>query len=265
MLYHIRGSRGPSAKGEVTPTSPSRVVSAGGESTSLEPGYGGPWGESEKPLTYAPIETKQDYAYRALRELITEGKVLPGQRIVVSRIAAELGVSAIPIREALVRLESERLVTIRPHIGAIVALVTRSMVRETLEALAVVEGYATKLARPRAEKILPRLREAQRRMSAAYEAEDWEEFSASNRAFHFAIYDACENTVLVEAVRQLWAQLDSFLSSAAFNLMPDRAGSSIREHEQLIDLLSRPSSDDLELELLAREHKLNTLRRLTEA
>lgn len=220
---------------------------------------------TEKPLTYAPIETKQDYAYRALKELITEGRLLPGQRIVGSRIATELGVSAIPVREALVRLESERLVTIRPHIGAIVALVTRSMVRDTLEALAIAEGYATRLARPRASAIVPTLREAQRRMATAHEQEDWEEFTASNRAFHFAIYDACDNTVLIETVRQLWAQLDSFLSNAAFNLMPDRAGVSIREHEHLIDLLSGRTADDLELELCAREHKLNALRRLTEA
>jgi len=102
-------------------------------------------------------------------------------------------------------------------------------------------------------------------MAIAHEQEDWEEFTASNRAFHFAIYDACDNTVLIETVRQLWAQLDSFLSNAAFNLMPDRAGVSIREHEHLIDLLSGRTVDDLELELCAREHKLNALRRLTEA
>jgi len=214
-------------------------------------------------LTQSLVETKQGYAYRVLKEQITSGILLPAQRIVVNHVSAQLGISSIPVREALVRLESERLVTIRPHIGAIVSLVTTAMVHETLEALAVAEGYATRLARPRADAIGVRMRDAQNRMALAYANESWEDFSASNRSFHFALYEACENTVLIDQLKQLWAQLDSYLSSAAFNLMPDRAGTSVHEHERIIELLSDPSADDLELELYAREHKMNTLRRLT--
>ena len=210
------------------------------------------------------IETKQDYAYRVMKERISSGVLLPGQRIVVNRVANDIGTSAIPVREALVRLESERLVTIRPHIGAIVALITKTTVLETLENLAVLEGYATRLAHQRAPEILAELEAADAAMLAAIAEEDWETFSARNRSFHFTIYGVCGNAVLVDTITNLWAQLDTYLSGDAFNLMPDRATGSIAEHEQIVRMLADGDTDHMHLELLARKHKLNTAKRLTE-
>ncbi len=211
------------------------------------------------------IETKQDYAYRVMKEKISSGVLLPGQRIVVNRVANDIGTSAIPVREALVRLESERLVTIRPHIGAIVALLTKSTVLETLENLAVLEGYATRLALPRAHEIRSELEAADADMLAAIDQEDWETFSARNRTFHFTIYGVCGNAVLVDTITSLWAQLDTYMSGDAFNLMPDRASGSIAEHEQIVRILGEADADPMQVELLARTHKLNTAQRLTES
>lgn len=211
------------------------------------------------------IETKQDYAYRVMKERISSGLLLPGQRIVVNRVANDIGTSAIPVREALVRLESERLVTIRPHIGAIVALITKSTVLETLENLAVLEGYATRLALPRAHEIQSELEAADAAMRAAIDHEDWETFSARNRTFHFTIYGVCGNAVLVDTITALWAQLDTYMSGDAFNLMPDRASGSIAEHEQIVRMLGDANADPMQVELAARTHKLNTAKRLTES
>lgn len=211
------------------------------------------------------VETKQDYAYRVLKEQISSGALLPGQRIIVNRVANDIGTSAIPVREALFRLESERLVTIRPHIGAIVALVTKRTVIETLENLAVLEGYATRLALPRAHEIGDALHAADADMLAAIEEEDWAAVSAHNRSFHFTIYGVCGNAILIDTITALWAQLDSFMSGDAFNLMPDRARGSVAEHEQIVRALQDPASDPMHVELLARTHKLTTVKRLTES
>ena len=211
------------------------------------------------------VETKQDYAYRVLKEQISSGVLLPGQRIVVNRVASDIGTSAIPVREALFRLESERLVTIRPHIGAIVALITKRTVLETLENLAVLEGYATRLALPRAHEIRPELEAVDAAMLAAIEREDWAAFSTQNRTFHFAIYGVCGNAVLVDTITALWAQLDTFMSGDAFNLMPDRARGSVAEHEQIVRSLGDADADPMHVELLARTHKLNTAKRLTDS
>lgn len=208
------------------------------------------------------IETKQDYAYRVLKDRIVTGSLLPGQRIVVNRFAQDLGTSAIPVREALLRLESERLVTIKPHIGAIVSLMTGDMIQKTLESMAVMEGYATRLAYPHAERLMGKLERHNEAMLKAIGSEDWDRYSAANRRFHFTLYEACENEVLVDTITNLWTQLDSYLSVAAFNLIPDRALGSTQEHERMMAMLAAPDTDLLALELLAREHKINTAKRL---
>jgi len=208
------------------------------------------------------FETKQDYAYQVIKDLIVSGALLPGQRIVVDRLASEIGTSAIPVREALVRLEGERLVTIKPHAGAIVALITPDLVRKIIESVAVLEGYATALAHPRIETALAHLDAHTTTMERAISDEDWEAFSDANRSFHFAIYAVCDNDVLVDTITQLWTLLDSYLSSAAFTLIPDRAGGSVAEHRAILALLNDPAADLVELEGVARQHKMNTARRL---
>lgn len=207
------------------------------------------------------IETKQDYAYKYLRQQIISGGLLPGQRVVVNRIADEIGTSIIPIREALVRLESEGLVTIKAHSGAVVALMTKDAVLNNLEALAVLEGYATRLALPHAPAIITELESANERMRATLAVNEWEEFNLANRTFHHVIYGACKNDILVATIGSLWVRQDTYLSTGVFNLIPDRATGSVAEHEGLVNMLKSPNTDPYALELAARTHKLNTAQR----
>lgn len=210
----------------------------------------------------ARVETKQDYAYRILKERILDGEYLPGERIIANRVAEEIGTSPIPVREALVRLESERLVTIKPHAGAIASLLTKDTVAEMLQNLAVLEGYATRLAHAKAHLIVDRLTELNHAMERAMNAEDWIEFSNADRLFHFSVYDVCDNQAVVRTISSLWTQLDSHLSNAAFNLIPDRARGSVAEHDGVVKMLRDPGSDGITLELLARQHKMNAARTL---
>lgn len=208
------------------------------------------------------MQTKQDHAYNALKRRITRGDMLPGQRVVVNRFAHEIGTSAIPVREALLRLEAEGLVEITPHVGAVVSHITGQMIERTLETLAVMEGYATRVAADHAGAILEDLEGRHLEMQAAAEREDWEAFSEANRRFHFAIYGVVSNGVLTKAIEDLWAQLDTYLSAAAFYLMPDRALGSVEEHGRILASLKDPHRDPDELEALARQHKFNTAKRL---
>ena len=64
---------------------------------------------------------KQERVHRELRERILDGAYLPGERIVMDTIASEFGISALPVREAIRRLEAEGLVVFRPNTGARVA------------------------------------------------------------------------------------------------------------------------------------------------
>lgn len=208
------------------------------------------------------MQTKQDYAYQVLKERILGRKLLPGRRIVANRFAQEIGTSAIPVREALLRLEAEGLVGITPHIGAVVTLISGMMIERTLETLAVLEGYATRLAAPCDPGVLDVLERLNAAMLEAIDDKDWDGFSARNRDFHFAIYAVVENSVATDTIAGLWNQLDNYLSAGAFHLMPDRARSSVAEHTEIITLLGAPEADLDTLERVARQHKLNTARRL---
>lgn len=208
------------------------------------------------------MQTKQDHAYQELKARIAAGTLLPGQRIVVNRFAQEIGTSAIPVREALLRLEAEGLVTITPHVGAVVTHITSQQIEMTLETLAILEGYATRLAAPKSRDILGELERLHHEMEAAAKAGRWDTFSKGNRQFHFTIYSVVDNTALTKAIEDLWSQLDRFLSSAAFFLMPDRALGSVREHGEILSALRAPRPDLDAIEALARRHKMNTARRL---
>ncbi|CAN5668573.1 GntR family transcriptional regulator [soil metagenome] len=208
------------------------------------------------------MQTKQDHAYHVLKEHIAKGLLLPGQRIVVNRFAGEIGTSAVPVREALLRLEAEGLVTITPHVGAVVTHITGERIEMTLEALAVLEGYATRQAAARANEILPELKGHHGAMAVAAHADDWESFSRENRAFHFLINTTVVNAVVAKTIGELWSQLDTCLSASAFYLMPDRALTSVDEHAQIIAMLEDPLVDLDALESLARTHKFNTAKRL---
>ena len=211
------------------------------------------------------MQTKQDHAYALLKESILDGSLLPGQRIVVNRFAQQIGTSAIPVREALLRLDAEGLVEITPHVGAVVTHITGEKIVTTLETLAVMEGYATRLAAGRVDPVLSELEALQSRMRRAAESEDWDDFSRANRTFHFTIYSVVENDVLVGTIEGLWSQLDSYLSAAAFFLIPDRAMGSLEEHDRILTGLRDPAGDLSALEDAARTHKMNTASRLKPA
>src|SRR4051812_15661930 len=103
---------------------------------------------SPRMMPSASPPTKQERVYREIRERILTGAYGPGFRVVIDVLAEEFGVSALPVREAIRRLEAEGLVIYRPNAGAQVAPVDPGAYDEELSVLAVLEGYATALAAP---------------------------------------------------------------------------------------------------------------------
>lgn len=202
--------------------------------------------------------TKKDLAYDFIKRRILEKRLLPGQRITAAQIAEEIGTSVLPVREALLSLEAERLVTITPYVGAVVAWVSPDEVFEVISMLAVLEGYATAQALPRAKALGKDLPAINARLKAALRQEMWSWFIELNREFHFTIFEAADNGVLLENIRVFWSQLDTMLAATSFHLVPNRAREDVDEHTELIALLASPEPDPLTLELAARRHRLRT-------
>lgn len=201
--------------------------------------------------------TKQEWVYRQIRERILSGAFGPGFRIVIDALATEFAVSALPVREAVRRLEAEGLVVYRPNAGAQVAPADPGLFDEEMTILALLEGYATALAAPRLrDGDIDRLGAINRRMQVAMEGLDTLAFGRLNQEFHSVIYDHCPNTSLVETVRDVARRLDA-IRRTVFVQIPYRGAASVQEHDRLIGLIAG-SAAPAKIERAAREHKLRT-------
>jgi DNA-binding GntR family transcriptional regulator len=206
----------------------------------------------------ATAPTKQQQVYEALRERILSGAYGPGYRIVIDQVAVEFSVSALPVREAIRRLEAEGLIVYRPNAGAQVAPAEPELFEHTMTALALLEGYATALAAPLlTPDDLVALEQRTDDMVTAMEGMDSLAFGRHNRAFHQVIYDRCPNPTLVSMLRDVDRRLDA-IRTTVFVHIPYRGASSVTEHRELIELL-RSGASAKRIETVARRHKLRTV------
>ena len=202
---------------------------------------------------------KHERTYAVIRARILDGAYAPGDRLVLDSIAKELGVSVVPVREALRKLEAEGWIVYRSNAGARVAPVDPEAWESVMHALAVLEGYATAAAAPHlGTDDLVALRENNRRAASALDEGDMVAFAALNREFHFGIYGTrCPNPYLVEVLIQTWDRLDA-IRRTVFVAIPSRGWESVREHDEILDLIAAAAPPD-EIESLARRHKLATI------
>jgi len=203
--------------------------------------------------------TKKDAAYNYLRERILSGKLRAGHRLVISTVAIELGMSSVPVREALLQLGADGLIHMTPHVGAVVSVPSVDELLQVMESVSALEGYATSLAHPHITPQLPILRTATEAMRASSKERDWSTFNIHNREFHKAIYSSCPNEFLVKMIFELWEKGDSLHDRTIFFRIPTRSDTSIREHLEIIDQLADPTTKPEVLEATVRRHKLRTL------
>lgn len=137
-----------------------------------------------------------------LRESILNGSYKPGDRLIEGKLSEELGVSRIPVREALRELAAEGLVTIEPRRGASVTVLSNDMARNMAEVRATLEGLNARLAASRRdEATIQELKEILLRGQEAVEAEDMTELKELNFLFHELLATMANNSVLAELLR----------------------------------------------------------------
>jgi DNA-binding GntR family transcriptional regulator len=153
-------------------------------------------------MPLAALEDQQqltDRVHAALREAITSGRLEPGARVKQEQIAAELGVSRTPVREALHLLEREGLIRLVPRRGAIVQGFTAADVRELYELRELLEPAAAELATVRATRderqAVQRLAGLTDRRSGGF---------APNRDFHHALCAPCRNGLIMRTLDSVW-------------------------------------------------------------
>lgn len=215
------------------------------------------------PTPAPPTLSKSEQAYRLVRDRIERGIYVPGYRLVLAPIAAELGMSVVPVREAIRRLEAESLVTFETNVGAQVALVEEAEYLHTMETLALVEGSATALAAPDVtDDQLTRARAINEQMRETLSHFDPLRFTELNLEFHSVLFETCPNPHILDLVHRGWNRM-KVLRNSSFSFVPGRAQESVNEHDRILQLIA-DRAPVIDIEIAAREHRLATLRAVLE-
>jgi DNA-binding GntR family transcriptional regulator len=139
-----------------------------------------------------------------IRGQILDGKLRPGERLVEDRLSAELGVSRVPVREALLGLSIEGLVKLEPRRGATVTEVTPEMVAELVEVRTLLEALNARLAARRHDPaIVALLQDTLRRGNEAAQSGSPDQLARLNGEFHDRLAEASRNSVLSDIMRSL--------------------------------------------------------------
>lgn len=180
-------------------------------------------------VTEGPRVPLRDQVRDALQVRISEGRLRPGDRLFEQDLAAEFGVSRVPVREAIRMLQSEGLVEVQPkRRGVFVRSLDRRQIEEIFDVRESLESLAARLAaegRRGAES--DRLGELARRARQAMESEDVEVMSEANAAFHEELVLLSGNELLASLLEPLHGRLAWFFR---LNLEPGRV---CGEHEEL--------------------------------
>jgi DNA-binding GntR family transcriptional regulator len=149
--------------------------------------------------------TLSSYVLKTIRDGLLDGRYAPGSRLDQQALAAELGVSVIPVREGLRQLEAEGMVRIYPRRGAYVAEPSAGELREIHLIREVLEELAMQLAVPNlSSHALEQLSDIIQQMEQTIADQDTASLSDLDRRFRFTIYDASLQPILLGMLSSLW-------------------------------------------------------------
>ncbi|MDO9709217.1 GntR family transcriptional regulator [Paracraurococcus lichenis] len=196
-------------------------------------------------------------AYRRLRDAIVQGALPSGSRISERSLAASLGISAQPVREALRRLEQDGMVVTLPRRGTVVADFGPERQAEMGRIRAALEGAAAALTAGRADaEALAALAAQLAAMREATAAGKPDLVSAANERFHGLIHEATGNVFLIRSLAALRAY-DHFGRVRALNATPTELPRALEEHAGILAALQARDPDLAETRM--RAHVLRSL------
>jgi DNA-binding GntR family transcriptional regulator len=202
--------------------------------------------------------TKSEFAYEELRRRILDDQIAPGERLLLRPLADQLGLSVMPVRDALRMLEGDGLVTLQSHRGATVTEIPKDAVlqiismRMWLEVLAVKEAAVlhTDTTMAAVERVLADA-------AKAVKSGNGLAYTRANRRLHEAM-EAPAPEPIKALVRDLWERLwQTRRRVALFVKVPERIPEAQREHEAIVAALRKrdPEAAGAAME----RHRLSTL------
>ena len=208
-----------------------------------------PFGRTATP----PIlhRKKADLVYEYLREQIINGTYAPGRRMTLADLSGELGLSHMPVREALLKLEREGLLVSEPHKGMRVVALSLKDAQELFEIRCELEGLSAYRAASAGDADLADdLVAINADFADAYRRQDFTAMGSANWMLHRRILQAAASAQLTRVLEDHWASSQRYRSG--YQLIPGRAHHTITEHEAIIDAIRKGDADAARL--AARAH-----------
>ncbi len=179
--------------------------------------------------------TTPGLAAEVLREAILLGVLKGGEQLRQDEIAAHLGVSRIPVREAFRQLEAEGLVVFYPHRGAVVSELSNREVQEIYEIRIALETTAIRLAIPHlSERDLQRAEKVLDEIDLAPDVAKW---SVLNREFHTVLYTPADRPRLLALINTMRTNVERY-QRIYISLMQHQANSQV-EHREILEACTR--------------------------
>ena len=205
------------------------------------------------------VATTQEHAVEGLRRAILGGELRPGQRVPQEELADRIGVSVVPLREALRVLEGEGQVTYRSRRGYFVTELRAEDLAEIYALRRLLEAQAARHVLPALDDAaLARAEAAAAECAAAGEAGDIAGELAANRRFHFAFLDHPDHPHLLRLIRLLWDSTEAY--RALYYNSPRERAAADEAHERILAAARAGDADGLVEELDAhRDRALQTL------
>lgn len=180
-----------------------------------------------------------EFAYEKVKKRILDNEYYPGFQALENEIAEELGVSRTPVREALIRLQHEGLVELKPRRGMRVVPVVAADMKEIYDVLTALESMAAELlARQKPDtKTLEPMKTATRDMAAALEKDDLEAWAKADERYHRCLIDLCGNRRLATMANTVRDQ--GHRARMVTLRLRQKPSASIEEHEQVLEAIER--------------------------
>jgi len=199
--------------------------------------------ENNKPRRKAQIKLLKEQAYEIIKDSIISGYYKPGDELRESTLSEEIGMSKTPIREALIQLENEGFVEIRPFRGAVVSDISIDDVVKLYEFRQIIEKYAIQIAiKSFNEKDLKYLKKQIRLMELALEEGTIDDYETAHSNFHHLIISKTHNKWINKAL----ANMEDYVKRVRNSIIKFESEpiNFINDYEKLLEAIQRRDVDE---------------------
>jgi DNA-binding GntR family transcriptional regulator len=202
------------------------------------------------------FHSKNKLVYDLLRKALINGDYQPGERLIIDQLAVELGVSQIPIREALRQLEADGFITIEPYSGATVTPLNVDFILEVFALLENIEVICSRAAcRSMTDSELEQLAAFIQHMDTSVDNPD--KWSQENKELHLFVCDCARSALAKKLMQNVLDHWDRLRLHYLKDVFGGRIRDAQQEHHLILEAFRSHNLD--EVERVVRQHNQNAL------